>query len=159
MGEQLRVVLQPIADWFSSFGTPEPIIHWGHPFMMGIVVFVMGSAVGLAGWRGRLIPDPEVASQSLTAHSKIAPLMTFFIIAGYTGGILSLVMQGEPILESPHFWTGSVVIILLVLNGGLALFGFKQGTTTRTIHTYLGSAALCLLFLHALLGLKLGLSL
>ena len=34
----LREILQPIADWFGSLGTPEPIVHWGHPLMMAIVV-------------------------------------------------------------------------------------------------------------------------
>ena len=31
----------------TSLGIPEPIVHWGHPLMMGIVVFVMGSAVAI----------------------------------------------------------------------------------------------------------------
>ena len=53
----LSKLLQPIADWFSSLGTPEPIVHWGHPVMMSIVVFVMGSFVGVAGWRGRVLID------------------------------------------------------------------------------------------------------
>lgn len=45
----LTEVLEPIAAEFRSLGIPEPIVHWGHPVMMAIVVFVMGSFVGLAG--------------------------------------------------------------------------------------------------------------
>ncbi|WP_293110819.1 DUF4079 domain-containing protein, partial [Moorena sp. SIO3I6] len=57
-------------------------------------------------------------------HRKIAPWMFIFIAGGYTGGVLSLVMQYQPILESPHFWTGSIVLILLAANGVIALTGF-----------------------------------
>lgn len=155
----LKELLEPIAAWFRSLGIPEPIVHWGHPLMMGIVVFVMGSFVGLAGWRGRITADKEVAVDNLIAHRALAPWMFGFMAAGYTGGLLSLVMQQKPILESPHFWTGSIVLLLLLMNGAIALFGFgKDRGTLRTAHAYLGSTALCLMFLHAVLGLRLGLA-
>lgn len=151
--------LEPIASQLRNMGIPEPIVHWGHPAMMGIVIFVMGSFVGLAGWRGRMITDTPIAMKSRTEHRKLAPWMFLFIATGYTGGVLSLVMQNQPILESPHFWTGSIVLILLATNGVISLAGFGSNKSVmRTIHAYLGSAALCLLFLHAVLGLKLGLA-
>ncbi|MGB5963422.1 MAG: DUF4079 domain-containing protein [Coleofasciculaceae cyanobacterium] len=155
----LSQLLEPIANYFRSLGIPEPIVHWGHPLMMAIVVFVMGSFVGLAGWRGRLVTDVEAAVKSRADHRKLAPLMFFFIAAGYTGGVLSLVMQHQPIMESPHFWTGSLVLVLLGANSVISRVGFEgKQTIWRSIHAYLGSTALCLLFLHALLGLKLGLA-
>ena len=160
MGD-LRKMLQPIADWFNSLGTPEPIVHWGHPLMMAIVVFAMGSAVGLAGWRGRVLAetDTELAIENKSQHRKIAPLMYIFLVSGYTGGVLSLVMQGQPILDSPHFWTGSVVIGLLTINAVIAATGFiGNKDTLRTIHAYVGSIALGTMIIHAILGLKLGLS-
>jgi hypothetical protein len=68
-------------------------------------------------------------------------------------------MQHQAILESPHFWTGSIVLILLAINGIISLAGFGGNKAVlRTVHAYLGSTALCLLFLHAVLGLKLGLA-
>lgn len=157
----IRSALEPIANWFSSLGTPEPIVHWGHPLMMGIVVLVMGSAVALAGWRGRTLvsTNPEIAIKNKTDHRKIAPLMYIFIVLGYTGGVLSLVMQGEPIFASSHFITGTVAILLLTLNAVLAATGFiGNRDTARTIHAYVGSIALLILLTHAVLGLKLGLS-
>jgi fucose 4-O-acetylase-like acetyltransferase len=157
----IRELLEPIAAWFRTLGIPEPIVHWGHPAMMAIVVFVMGSFVGLTGWRGRALMavDKDAAVQSRMDHRKIAPFMFLFIALGYTGGVLSLVMQGEPIFQSPHFWTGSIVIVLLTLNSVIALTGFgKNKSVLRTTHAYVGSVALCLLFLHALLGLKLGMA-
>lgn len=159
MSESLSQWLEPIAAWFRAMDLPEPIVHWGHPLMMGIVVVVMGSVVGLTGWRGRELVDRKAAAQSWADHKKIAPLMTLFIVLGYTGGVLSLVMQQKPILESPHFWTGTAAVLLLGMNGALAFSGFgKNKAALRSTHAYLGSAALCLLFLHAVFGLKLGLA-
>ncbi|HBE21026.1 MAG TPA: DUF4079 domain-containing protein [Cyanobacteria bacterium UBA11149] len=161
ISQLLTPILEPIADQFSRLGTPEPIVHWGHPLMMGIVVFFMGSFVGLSGWRGRVLADTDNAAaiKSRAEHRKIAPWMFLFIALGYTGGVISLVMQEQPILESPHFWTGSIVLILLGTNGIISLTGFGNNKALlRNVHTYLGSIALCILFLHAVLGLKLGLA-
>jgi len=155
----LTEVLAAIALWFRSLGIPEPIVHWGHPAMMAIVIFVMGSFVGFAGWRGRVATDKSITSKSLADHRTLAPWMCLFMALGYTGGVLSLVMQRQPIMESPHFWTGSSLLVLLLVNAAIALFGFGQDTgTLRTVHTYLGSTALGLMVLHAVFGLKLGLA-
>lgn len=152
-------LLEPIANQFRSLGIPDPIVHWGHPLMMAIVVFVMGSFIGLAGWRGRVIADSAMAMKSRADHRKLAPWMFLFLALGYIGGVLSLVMQHEAVLESPHFWTGSIVLSLLAANGIIAFTGFGGNRALlRTVHAYLGSTALCLLFLHAVLGLKLGLA-
>lgn len=155
-------VLEPIAAWFRYLGIPEPIVHWGHPFMMAIVVFVLGSFVGLAGWRGKLLEgkDKDTALKSRIAHRQLAPWLFLFLAGGYIGGVLSLVMQHKPIFESPHFWTGSLALLLLLINGTISLSGFAGNKPAlRAFHTYLGSVALGVLFLHAALGLKLGISL
>jgi hypothetical protein len=157
----LSETLEPIAAWFRNLGTPEPIVHWGHPLMMAIVIFAMGSFVGLTGWKGRILTETnkEAAVKNKIEHRKIAPLMFFFLAAGYTGGILSLVMQHQPILESPHFLTGSAILILLSLNAVIAATGFiGNKKMLRTIHAYVGSIALGLMILHAIFGLKLGLA-
>ena len=155
----LSELLEPIAAWFRSLGLPHWITHWGHPLMMGIVIFVIGSYVGYTGWRGRLAEDKEIAAKSRADHRKLAPLMFLFLALGYTGGVLSLVMHRHPILESPHFWTGSIVLLLLLINGAISLSGFAGNKPSlRILHAYLGSTVLCLLFVHAALGLKLGMS-
>ena len=85
--------------------------------------------------------------------------MFIFLALGYTGGVLSMVMQEQNIFESSHFWTGSVVLILLTINVILSATGFiGNKASLRTIHAYVGSIALALLLFHAALGLKLGLS-
>lgn len=159
LGNNLSKLLQPIADWFSGLGVPEPIVHWGHPAMMGIVVVVLGSYVAYAGWRGRLAEDKDLALKNRADHRKLAPLMTLFLTLGYTGGILSLVMQGKPIMESPHFWTGSIALLLLWSNGLISLSGFGGGKPAlRMTHAYIGTVIMLLLVVHAAFGLKLGLS-
>jgi hypothetical protein len=156
----LTEVLEPIAAEFRSLGIPEPIVHWGHPVMMAIVVFVMGSFVGLAGFRGRVVEDKDAAIKSRSDHRKLAPWMFLFMALGYTGGVLSLVMQHKPILESPHFYTGSIVLLLLLINSAISLSGFGGNKVgLRTVHAYVGSTALCILLVHAALGLKLGITL
>lgn len=155
----LTEILEPIAAWFRSFGFPEPIIHWGHPVMMGIVIFVMGTFVGVTGWRTRLTENKEVVVQSASGHRKLAPWMFLFMILGSFGGVLSLVMQHQPILESPHFWTGSIILILLAINATISLtkFGGNQ-PGLRALHTYLGTTALCVMIVHTILGFRLGIS-
>ena len=157
----LRTSLEPIAQWFNQFNLPEPITHWGHPVMMATVVVAMGSAAALTGWRSRTLAtdNGEAVVKNKADHRKIAPLMYVFLVLGYTGGVLSLVMQGQPILESPHFVTGTVVIGLLTVNAVLAATGFiGNKETLRTVHAYVGSLALFILIAHAAFGLKLGLS-
>ena len=156
----LTELLEPIAAWFRNLNTPEPIVHWGHPAMMGIVVLFMGSYATYAGWQSRLTKDAEVALKSRLEHRKVAPLMFLFLALGYTGGILSLVMQRQPILESPHFLTGTLVLALLGLNSLLSLIGFggEKKELFRSAHAYIGSGIMVLLIVHAIFGLKLGLS-
>lgn len=154
--------LEPIAAWFRSLGIPEPIVHWGHPLMMAIVIFVLGSYVAWAGWQGRLLEgtDKDKAIKNRLSHRLLAPWLFLFLAGGYTGGVLSLVMQHKPLFESPHFWTGSLVLVLLLINGVIAAIGFggeKKGL--RGVHAYLGTAAIALLFTHAVLGFNLGISL
>ncbi len=153
-----REMLEPIAAQFRALDMPEVVVHWGHPLMMGIVIVAMGSFAGITGWKGRLaaVGSDERISQ-LTDHKKVAPLMAMFLAMGYTGGVLSLVMQEEAIFESPHFWTGSTVILLLLSQGLLTLAGFwGDKGKLRTAHAYLGSVTLGVMLLHAAFGLSLG---
>lgn len=158
--ETLTQSLQPIAELVRSLNLPDVIVRWGHPTMMGIVIFVMGAAVVNAGWTSRLSNDEETVAKSRDLHRKVAPLMTLFLTLGYTGGVLSLVTQNKPILESPHFLTGSIVVLMLISTGSFAFLRLKgEAKSARTAHAFVGSTAAILLVIHAALGLQLGLSL
>ena len=97
MASSLRAYLEPIASWFAQFGLPAPITHWGHPAMMSIVIFAMGSTAAIAGWKIRTgAPDATMGAMPVRKfHKKVALWMTTFIAMGYTGGLLSLVMQAR----------------------------------------------------------------
>lgn len=156
----LTELLEPIAAKFRDLAMPEPIVHWGHPVMMGIVIFVMGSYTAYAGWNARLSADKEVADKSRADHRKLAPLMFAFLVMGYSGGLLSLVIQKQPILESSHFWTGTIALGLLATNSILSKAGFwGDKAALRMTHAYLGTVVMLLLIVHAAFGINLGLSL
>ena len=68
-------------------------------------------------------------------------------------------MQHQRVMESPHFWTGSAVLVLLAVGSLISLTGFGGNKLAlRAVHAYLGTTALALMVLHAAFGLKLGLS-
>jgi hypothetical protein len=158
MAASLSAVLEPLAAWFRSLGIPEPITHWGHPAMMAIVAIFMGGFAAYSGWQSRVTTDEAVKAKMKADHRKVAPLMALFLGMGYTGGVLSLVMQQKPILESPHFWTGTLVLGLLATQALVSLgFGNDKGTL-RSLHAYVGSALIGILVIHGILGLNLGLS-
>ncbi|HTL88072.1 MAG TPA: DUF4079 domain-containing protein [Leptolyngbya sp.] len=159
MGESLSLTLEQIGQFLRSLNVPQPIVHWGHPAMMSIVVFVMGGYAVWAGWQGRLADDKEVGLKHRAEHRKLMPWVVLFMTLGATGGVLSLVMQNQPILESPHFLTGMVGLGLLYLNGAISLAGFGGGKPSlRVFHAYLGTAIAGILILHAVFGIYLGLS-
>jgi hypothetical protein len=161
MGNGLAQTLEPLAEMFRSLNLPEPITHWGHPFFMSIVMFLMGGYAAYSGWQGRLLreTDAEAAAKFRANHSKTIAATTLFMAIGATGGILSLVMQKHAILESPHFVTGMGVLALLFINGAVAATGFGgENPTLRKGHAYFGSGILVLMVVHAIAGFKLGLS-
>jgi hypothetical protein len=159
VSQDFAQALEPIASTFRDMNLPEPVSHWGHPFFMGIVIFMMGAAVAITGWKSRLATDTSEVTTNRMNHRKIAPLMSLFLTIGYTGGLLSLVIQQKPVLESPHFITGSIVVALLWFNGSLGFLGIKgESKLTRSAHAYVGSAIMALLMVHVALGLNLGFS-
>ena len=70
---------------------------------------------------------------------------------------LSLLMQGKPILESPHATTGFVGLALLAFQALLPSL-FSDDPSLRTVHAVVGSLTMALFLVHAVLGIQLGLS-
>jgi fucose 4-O-acetylase-like acetyltransferase len=161
MGESLTQLLEPIASQFRSLNLPAALTHWGHPFFMSIVMFAMGGYGAYAGWKGRLLmaTDVDVAMKSKADHKKIMPAMFAFMAIGASGGLLSLVIQKHAVMESSHFLTAIAVLSLLLINGLISGTGFAGNQPElRKVHAYLGSGILIVMIVHALMGLKLGLS-
>lgn len=157
-GGGIRGALTPAAEYFNTLGLPEPLIHWGHPGNMAVVLFAMGGyGAGYLGWQIRLSDDGDVVAKAKDMHPKLAVGMFVFFALGAVGGMMSLIMQDRPIFESPHVWTGLAGLTLLSFQAMLPLF-FAESRDSRTVHAYLGSGILALFLVHAGLGLKLGLS-
>ncbi len=157
MGESLTQLLEPIASQFRSLNLPEALTHWGHPFFMSIVMFAMGGYGAYAGWKGRLLTATDV--DAAVKNKKIMPVMFAFMAIGATGGVLSLVIQKHAVMESAHFLTAIAVLSLLFINGLISGTGFGGNNPgLRKAHAYLGSGILVVMIVHALMGLKLGLS-
>ncbi len=152
-------LLEAIANFFVQLGIPDPIVRWGHPVMMAIVILVMGGFVTWSGWRSRLATDVHIGKQNRASHRLLAPSMTLFVTLGFVGGVLSLVMQGRAICQSTHFWTGLAIVGLLFLNGLISMTKFGgEKTFLRTAHAYIGSLAVVFMLIHMAFGIQLGLS-
>uniref|UniRef100_A0A061S7Q6 Uncharacterized protein n=2 Tax=Tetraselmis sp. GSL018 TaxID=582737 RepID=A0A061S7Q6_9CHLO len=149
--------LQPAADYFNTLGLPEWLIHWGHPANMTVVLFAMGGYGSWLGWQIRVGDDEATIEKAVDLHPKLMVGMGFFFALGASGGMLSLLMQGKPIFNDAHVWTGLGGLSLLALQGMLALF-FEDDPNARTAHAFFGTGVMALFVVHAFLGLQLGLS-
>jgi Protein of unknown function (DUF4079)/Domain of unknown function (DUF2427) len=161
MGENLTQLLEPLASQFRALNLPEALTHWGHPFFMSIVMFAMGGYGAYAGWKGRILTpsDPKTAQESKTEHRKIMPAMFAFMVIGATGGVLSLVIQKQAVMSSSHFLTATLLLTFLTIEALISLTGFGGNKPElRKVHAYFGSGILVLMVVHAMMGLKLGLS-
>jgi hypothetical protein len=156
--EAFTSYLGPQAETFKALDLPEALIHWGHPGNMAVVLLAMGGYGALyQGWQIRTSPDDSVVQAAKDSHPKLAFGMAFFFAAGGLGGITSLLMQGKPILESPHALTGAAGLSLLLVQACLPAF-FSQGQTPRDVHAYLGTGLMAVFVVHMALGLQLGFS-
>lgn len=150
--------LQGQADFFSTLGLPDALVHWGHPGNMAVVLLAMGAyGSGYLGWRIRLSDDADEVAKAQDLHPKLAIGMTIFFALGGLGGSMSMLMQGKDLWSSSHFTTAVIGLVLLSAQGMLSLF-FEDDPNARGLHAYFGSAILALFVVHAGLGLQLGLS-
>ncbi|WP_310410805.1 DUF4079 family protein, partial [Chamaesiphon sp. OTE_8_metabat_110] len=82
-----------------------------------------------------------------------------FMAFGATGGVLSLVIQKHAVMSSPHFLTATLLLTFLTINSLISFTGFGGNKPElRKVHAYFGSGILVLMVVHAMMGLRLGLS-
>eukprot|EP00889_Picochlorum_renovo_P006455 jgi/Picre1/33485/NNA_008809.t1 len=154
----VRAFLEPQAEFFKTLDLPDWLVHWGHPGNMAVVLLAMGGYGALyLGWQIRLTDDIKLKQKAIDMHPKLAGGMAFFFALGALGGMMSLLMQGENIFGSSHFVTGMLGLSGLAFQAMLPLF-FEDDPNARTMHAFLGTGIMALFFVHAALGLQLGLS-
>eukprot|EP00890_Picochlorum_soloecismus_P000729 jgi/Picsp_1/1657/NSC_05131-R1_protein len=154
----VRAFLEPQAAYFKTLDLPEWLVHWGHPGNMAVVLFAMGGYGALyLGWQIRTGKSKEIRDKARDMHPKLAGGMAIFFALGALGGMMSLLMQEKDIFSSPHFVSGITGLVALALQAMLPLF-FEDDPNARSIHAYLGTGIMALFFVHAALGLQLGLS-
>ena len=90
---------------------------------MGIVLVAMGGYGTYLGWQIRAgnggdatFGTPDTAA---ALHPKLMTLMTLLFLAGGQGGLLFNLLEGRPILESPHAVSALAGLGLLAANGAL----------------------------------------
>lgn len=91
----------------------EPTVSSHQPFHIFRLVH------GSAGRNEATIGTSDTAAQ---LHPKLMIGMTLFFAAGGQGGLLFNLLQGRPILESPHAVTALAGLLLLAGNGALSTF-------------------------------------
>ena len=131
---------------------------------MGTVLIAMGGTGSYAGYQIRAGNGDETAFFTLgktirEQHPLIMGLAFFFFFLGGQGGLVLLLQQGKPILESPHALTAVAGLGLLTIQALLPVLAFeKGGAAARTAHTVLGTSTMVALSAHLATGVNLGLS-
>lgn len=145
----------------SAANLPEYAIKWLHGANMGIVLATMCAYGTYLGWEVR---KGNGNDETLTGdivrdlHPKLMGAATLIFFLGGQGGLVFMLLQEKPLLESPHAITAFAGLGLLAANGAIGQV-MKNKEELRTVHAYLGSSLMAVLLVHAGLGLQLGLSL
>lgn len=152
--------LVKVGDAVGTLPFPPAVVKYGHPALMGFMLLGMGTPGGVIGWLGRTNDDKVAGAKQKQLHENIMLAFWLLAFAGATGGILSTVMQGKDILQSPHALSAGVVLALLTANATVAYSGFSIGGDStsagrqqgRTLHAYLGAGTMVALLVHGVLG-------
>ena len=140
---------------------PQFVKTWFHAINMATVLFAMGGYGTYLGWQTRAGNGGDAtfgtSDTAAELHPKLMGGMTLLFLAGGQGGILFNLVQGRPVLESPHAMSALAGLLLLAGNGALSTV-MKGDPQLRTAHAFLGTALMAVFAVHAALGLQLALS-
>jgi len=115
-------VEQLLLDQIRKQDFDPTVLHWAHPATMLLLVAPSMSYAAYLGWKIRAssesAPSAMSGSERRSAGSTHAVLMSaaaLFSVFGIQGGLGSMLLANEPILESPHAASGFAFALLLGL--------------------------------------------
>jgi hypothetical protein len=87
-------------------------------------------------------------------HRKIGPVLAILAISGYAGGAVLGFLDSGRVMKYPfHFFTGSAIVMLIILSVIVSRFITYGREEKRNLHLSLGILLLGFYALQALLGL------
>ena len=123
-------VEQLLLDQIRKQDFDPAVLHWAHPATMMLLVAPSMAYATYLGWKIRTsesAPSSAMSgSERRSAGSTHAVLMSaaaLFSVFGIQGGVGSLLLANQPILESPHAASGFAFALLLGLQVYRALLG------------------------------------
>lgn len=170
--DPLKDPLQSYADiwvpgfkWAQESGiAPDALLHWGHPVAMATVLLTMANFGTYLGWQTRLgngggdLGALTLGKTFRELHPTLMAGALFFFFLGGQGGLVLTAVQGKSILESTHATTAFLGLGLLAIQALLPTLFDKGSSLPRSIHAYLGTATMAVLYFHMAAGLNLGFS-
>jgi hypothetical protein len=118
-----------------------------------LLLFVYQGWLGITIWRARHTklppPFPEIKR-----HRRYGPVLVIMGSVGFSVGLTLVLLDTGRILEYPyHFFTGLVIVILLIATWILSRMIRGPASPYRLPHFIVGVTILCLYFIEAGLGL------
>lgn len=122
-----------------------------HPLTAALTVALL-AYVGSLGLRAR--SDRRHARQYLARHARLAPIVYGCVMASWAAGVLStwLLRRDLELGASAHLRVG--VALALALSGGALTSRWMRHPTVRSIHPWLGAAAMLLAAAQVFFGLQ-----
>ncbi|KAG5189139.1 hypothetical protein JKP88DRAFT_275609 [Tribonema minus] len=137
---------------------PEALFHWGHPAAMLLLTLPLALGGAYLGWQiklGNEGADPQGVKRARALHPPLMIAAGVLLVFGVQSGIASLLMQGQPLLDSAHAKTAGALLALYAAQGFLGTSMGGNGAA-RLAHTAAGTALVAWLLGHTALGLTLG---
>lgn len=128
------------------------LVHGGFNLCV-MLLFFYHARLGLTIRRARTAKAP-LPFFAIKRHRKTGPLLAMAGVFGYCAGLTLILLDTGNVLEyPPHFFTGSLIVILLIVTFVLSRMIKGQESPLRTPHAYIGIAILCLYVVEVFIGI------
>lgn len=130
-------------------------LRWVHAFYNGAILLLFF----YHGWLGGKIRSGRKAKvplpfPAIKRHRKMGPVLVILGVTGFFIGFTLVMLHTGNLLEYPlHFFTGLLIVTLLVTTWTLSRNIKGPDSPYRTPHFIVGIAILCLYLVEAVLGL------